>query len=231
MEITYLWFGTVTHSISLIITKRACTKGSGNKKNKKKNSHVNIAAWSVPNCTLMHVVMMCHNSSSISCAWSTNRPRTKVTLLYSHSAACWGRDLLARDQVFLIALPNRVIRCGDGLFYWSSRQAVKSWLFSKATVGFSQISSGPHRWDGPTTERSLQTTATLHNCLKSATARAYFFYWTLSISRILYILCSLFRTYRGLRGWMMVADGTQTRLIMRQWVMRPGNTFRWAAIK
>lgn len=161
MKITYLWFSTVTHSISLIITKRAFTKGSGNK---KQNSLVNIAAWSVPNCRLMYVVMTCHNSSGISCAWSTNRPRTKVTLtlgahlLYSHSAACWAQDLLARDQVFLVALPNRVtwwIRCGDGLFYWSSRQAIKSWLFSKATVGFSQINSRPHRWDGPMAEHSL----------------------------------------------------------------------------
>lgn len=180
MEITYLWFSTVIHSISLIITKRAFTKGSGNN---KKNSHVNIAAWSVPNCTLMHVVMMCHNSSSISCSWSTNRPRTKVTLtlgaplLYSHSAACWGQDLFARDQVFLVALPNRVtwwIHCGDGLFYWSSQQAIKSWLSSKATLGLSQINSSPHRWDGPMAERSLQTTGTLHNSLISATARVYF---------------------------------------------------------
>lgn len=170
MEITYLWFGTVTHSISLIITKRAFIKGSGNK-----------SEYSSMICSKLYTDACCEDVSQLieHQLWLKHKQTTDQGDPHSRcSCACWGWDLFAWYQVFLVALPNRVtwwIHCGEGLFYWSSRQAIQSRLFSKATAGFAQINSSPHRCDtGPTAERSLQTTGTPHNSLTSATARVYF---------------------------------------------------------
>lgn len=213
MEITYLWFGTVTHSISVIITKRAFTKGSGNKKTKKTKQ------------SREHSSMICSNLYTGACCDDASQLMERQLRL-KHKQTTDQGDPHSRCSPALLAqrrlLGTRFIctrsgssrsaakpcdtmaisriRCGDGLFYWSSQRAIKFWLFSKATVlQFPQINSSPHRWDGPMAERSL------HNSLISAAAWVYlFFNWTLNISWILYILCSLFTTQMCVRedeGW------------------------------